>query len=83
MERFCEAGRAGVDNEGRSALRSGQTPSAADTDADSDLAALIEAASDWQVDLLRRRAGDMADALDRAAMRDIESARDWRWKEEV
>lgn len=34
--------------------------------------------ADWQVDLLRRAAGDMADALDRAAMRDIEGAAHWR-----
>lgn len=29
-------------------------------------------------DLLRRAACEMADALDRAAMRDIEGAKDWR-----
>lgn len=34
--------------------------------------------ADWSVDLLRRTAGDMADALDRAARRDIEGASDWR-----
>lgn len=32
----------------------------------------------FQADLLRRTAGEMADALDRAAMRDIEGSRDWR-----
>jgi hypothetical protein len=37
-----------------------------------------DAAASWQAELLRRAAGDMADALDRAARIDIEGGRDWR-----
>lgn len=33
---------------------------------------------DAQVAALRRRAAEMAEALDRDAMRDIEGAREWR-----
>lgn len=32
----------------------------------------------WQAQLLRRAGREMADALDRAAMRDIEGAAEWR-----
>ncbi len=32
----------------------------------------------FQSQILRRVHGEMADALDRAAMRDVEGARDWR-----
>ena len=39
---------------------------------------LVDNVADWSVDLLRRAGGDMADALDRAAMRDVEGAEEWR-----
>lgn len=39
---------------------------------------LVDALADSQVDLLRRTHSKMATALDRAAMRDVEGARDWR-----
>lgn len=42
------------------------------------LAEFVDGVTDWQVDLLRRTATDMADALDRAAMRDVEGDREWR-----
>jgi hypothetical protein len=41
-------------------------------------AEMVEIAADWQTDLLRRRAVEMADALDREAMRAVEGAREWR-----
>lgn len=37
-----------------------------------------DAAATWQAELLRRIAGGMADALDRAAQRDVEGGEDWR-----
>jgi hypothetical protein len=39
---------------------------------------LVDGLATFQADLLRRAAGEMADALDRDAMRDIEGASDWR-----
>jgi hypothetical protein len=39
---------------------------------------LADHVADWSVYLLRRTAGEMSDALDRAARRDIEGAADWR-----
>ncbi|TPL40670.1 hypothetical protein [Mesorhizobium sp. B2-4-6] len=39
---------------------------------------LVDVTADWSVDLLRRTATDMADALDAAAMRDVEGAEEWR-----
>lgn len=39
---------------------------------------LVDNVADWSVDLLRRAGADMADALDRAAMRDVEGAEEWR-----
>lgn len=39
---------------------------------------LVDSTSDWAVELLRRTAAEMADALDHAAMRDVEGERDWR-----
>ncbi|MGX9145909.1 hypothetical protein [Mesorhizobium sp. 128a] len=39
---------------------------------------LVDSTSDWAVDLLRRTADDMAEALDAAAMRDVEGAAEWR-----
>jgi len=39
---------------------------------------LADLVADWSVDLLRRAGGDTADALDRAAMRDVEGAEEWR-----
>ncbi|PWJ93560.1 hypothetical protein C8D77_101239 [Mesorhizobium loti] len=39
---------------------------------------LIDSTSDWAAELLRRTADDMAGALDLAAMRDVESATEWR-----
>ncbi|MES0168218.1 hypothetical protein NKJ87_19885 [Mesorhizobium sp. M0027] len=39
---------------------------------------LVDAIADWSIDLLRRAAGDMAAAIDHAAMRDVEGAREWR-----
>lgn len=39
---------------------------------------LIDSTSDWAVELLGRAGEDMAGALDHAAMRDIEGAREWR-----
>lgn len=41
-------------------------------------AAMIDGLADFQADILRRTHAEMATALDRAAMRDIEGARDWR-----
>lgn len=41
-------------------------------------AAFIDELADQQVALLRRTSSDMADALDRAAQRDVEGAREWR-----
>lgn len=38
----------------------------------------MAADTDAQVAALRRRAAEMAEALDRDAMHDIEGARDWR-----
>lgn len=38
----------------------------------------VDGLADWQVQLLRRTADEMADALDRDAMRDVEGAREWR-----
>lgn len=43
-----------------------------------DWAEFTDGLADWQADVLRRAAGEMADALDRAAMRDVEGAQDWR-----
>lgn len=40
--------------------------------------AMLDGLADTQADLLRRTAGEMAMALDRAARRDIEGAADWR-----
>lgn len=39
---------------------------------------LLDGIADFEADLLRRVHSRMADALDRAAMRDVEGARDWR-----
>lgn len=39
---------------------------------------LVDVTADWAAELLRRTAGDMADALDGAAMRDVEGAMEWR-----
>lgn len=39
---------------------------------------LVDVTTDWSVDLLHRAAGDMAAAIDHAAMRDVEGAREWR-----
>jgi len=41
-------------------------------------AEFIDELADQQVALLRRTSSDMADALDRAAQRDVEGAREWR-----
>lgn len=38
----------------------------------------LDRIADCHVGELRRAADDMADALDRAAMRDVEGAREWR-----
>ena len=39
---------------------------------------LVDGTLAFQADLLRRTAGEMAAALDRAAQRDIEGAQEWR-----
>ncbi|TJV51133.1 MAG: hypothetical protein E5Y01_16220 [Mesorhizobium sp.] len=39
---------------------------------------MVDTTTDWAVDLLRRSAGEMADAIDRSAMLDIEGATDRR-----
>lgn len=39
---------------------------------------LVDVTADWSVDLLRRAASDMADAVDHAAMHAIEGATEWR-----
>lgn len=40
--------------------------------------ALDDMLADFQTDMLRRTASQMADALDRAAQQDVEGVRDWR-----
>lgn len=40
--------------------------------------AMLDGLADSQVDLLRRKHSEMAAALDRAAMRDVEGATEWR-----
>ena len=39
---------------------------------------MLDGLADWQADLLRRAATDMADALDREAQAAVEGAREWR-----
>jgi len=39
---------------------------------------LADHIADWSVDLLRRARDELAGGIDRAAMRDIEGATDWR-----
>lgn len=39
---------------------------------------MVDGAATFQAYLLRRVAADMADALDRQAMRDVEGADEWR-----
>jgi hypothetical protein len=39
---------------------------------------MIDTTTDWSVELLRRAGDDMADALNAAAMRDVEGAPEWR-----
>ncbi|TGT72930.1 hypothetical protein EN802_13710 [bacterium M00.F.Ca.ET.159.01.1.1] len=39
---------------------------------------MVDVTADWTVGLLRRAGADMADALDRSAMLDVEGATDWR-----
>ncbi len=39
---------------------------------------MVDVTADWVVDLLRRAGGDLADAIDRTAMQDIEGATEWR-----
>lgn len=41
-------------------------------------AAMIDGLADFQADLLRQTHARMADALDRAAMREVEGACEWR-----
>jgi len=48
------------------------------SDLGQDWADLADHIADWSVDLLRRARDQLAGGLDRAAMRDIEGARDWR-----
>jgi hypothetical protein len=43
-----------------------------------DWEAFADSVADFHADLLRRTAREMADALDRAAMRDVEGALEWR-----
>lgn len=42
------------------------------------LAEFVDGVTSWQVDLLRRAATDMAEALDREAQAAVEGAKDWR-----
>jgi hypothetical protein len=39
---------------------------------------LLDAAADLQADILRRKAAEMADALDRDAQNAVEGASEWR-----
>lgn len=39
---------------------------------------LVDSTSDWAAELLRRTAEDMAEALDAAAMLQVEGATEWR-----
>jgi hypothetical protein len=39
---------------------------------------MIDVTSDWTVEILRRVAADMAGALDREAMSQVEGATEWR-----
>ena len=48
------------------------------SDLGQDWAELADHIADWSVDLLRRARDQLAGGIDRAAMRDIEGATDWR-----
>jgi len=39
---------------------------------------LADRVTDWQVDLLRRKASELSTGLDAAAQRDVEGSAEWR-----
>ena len=42
---------------------------------------MVDVTADWTVELLRRIAADLGDALDREAMGAVEGTEEWRTKE--